>query len=94
MCSCLPTLPRHAQGSLMSVRIVPEDRSTSAEAVVEIPRYTGWVSGLRGVRAWSGVEKCSCREWLTGSCVATLLGNSQGSLMSVGIVSEAGISSA
>ena len=61
MCSCLPTLPRHAQGSLMSVRIVPEDRSTSAEVVVEIPRYTGWVSGLRGVRTWSGVEKGSCR---------------------------------
>ena len=34
----------------------------------------------------SGVEKCSSREWLTGSCVPTLLGNSQGSLMSVGIV--------
>ena len=45
---CVPTLLRHAQGSLMPVWVVSEDGRSSAHVVVEISRYPGWVS--RGVR--------------------------------------------
>jgi hypothetical protein len=90
MDSCLPTLLSDAQGSLTSVWIVPEDRSSSAKVGLRYHATQFGSLSQDSEVSGAGVEKCSRREWLMCSFVPTLLSDAQGSRISVWIVPEHG----